>query len=235
VTAPIEDVSSLPGKKVIDQQESTIGKITEIYAMDGDGHPMWVAVDASFGGDKRSLLIPLARLKDEQGDLLVPYSKDHLSGAPEVDTSDGVSEEADRELRGFYGIGLGDQELRDDNKSYATLVPEEGAAKQVEDASELETPDPDKRTDETRERLHGEQRRESRGATGSLLGDEDTGGGDDDTSGDDDDASGGDDTSAGDDETTGGDDTTAGDHEASGDDDNTSAGDDDGATDDDRE
>jgi sporulation protein YlmC with PRC-barrel domain len=30
VTAPIEDVSSLPGKKVSDQQGASIGKVKEI-------------------------------------------------------------------------------------------------------------------------------------------------------------------------------------------------------------
>ena len=38
MTGPIEDVSSLPGMKVTDQEEITIGKVKEIYAIDGDGH-----------------------------------------------------------------------------------------------------------------------------------------------------------------------------------------------------
>ena len=38
MTAAIEDVSSLPGKKVSDQDQNPIGEIKEIYAIDGDGH-----------------------------------------------------------------------------------------------------------------------------------------------------------------------------------------------------
>ena len=73
----------------------------------------------------------------------------------DVDTSDGISAESDRELRGHYGIGTGDQELRSDNKSYAAVVSEDaGAAERVENADELDTPDADRRTDESRERLH---------------------------------------------------------------------------------
>ena len=45
MTAPIEDVSSLPGKKVSDQEGSSIGKVKEIYATDGDGQPMWVEIE----------------------------------------------------------------------------------------------------------------------------------------------------------------------------------------------
>jgi hypothetical protein len=68
---------------------------------------------------------------------------------------DGISAECDRKLRDYYGIDTGDQELRSDNKSYATLVPDEpGSASRVQDAGELETPDADTRTEESRERLH---------------------------------------------------------------------------------
>jgi sporulation protein YlmC with PRC-barrel domain len=177
VTAPIEDISSLPGKKVSDQQGASIGKVKEIYAADS-GQPTWVEIEGSFGSrDSRTVLIPLARLKDEGGEIGVPYSKDRIGDCPDVDTSDGVSAQSDRELRGYYGIGTGDQELRSDNKSYATLVADEpGEASRVEDAGELDTPDPDKRTEESMERLQDSQRREARsGGVGNVTGEEDEG------------------------------------------------------------
>jgi hypothetical protein len=153
MTAPIEDVSSLPGKKISDQTESPLGKVKEIYAT--DGYPMWVAVEMSSGlAKKRTVFIPLARIKDEDGELRVPYSAQRIGDAPEVDDSDGISAECDRNLRDYYGIDTGDQELRADNKSYATLVHEEGGeAQRVENVDELETPDADTRTDESQERL----------------------------------------------------------------------------------
>jgi hypothetical protein len=153
MTAPIEDVSALPGKKITDQAENPLGKVKEIYAT--DGYPMWVAVEMSSGlAKKRTVFLPLARIKDEDGDLRVPYSAQRIGDAPEVDDSDGISAECDRKLRDYYGIDTGDQELRADNKSYATLVPEEGGeAKLVENVDELETPDADTRTDESHERL----------------------------------------------------------------------------------
>ncbi len=153
MTAPIEDVSSLPGKKISDQAEKPLGKVSQIYAT--DGYPMWVAVEMSSGiAQRRTVFIPLARIKDEDGELRVPYSAQRIGDAPEVDLSDGISAECDRQLRDYYGIDTGDQELRGDNKSYATLVPDEpGGAEPVENVDELETPDADTRTDESRERL----------------------------------------------------------------------------------
>jgi hypothetical protein len=157
MTAPIDDVTSLPGRKVTDQEENTIGEIKDIYAIDGDGHPMWVTLEASQGGmsGKKTVFIPLARLKEEDGDLRVPYSKDHILNTPEVDGSDGISDECDRQLRDHYGIDRADQELRSNNDSYATLVPEdeEGTAQLAEDPDKLETPSANKVDDETRERL----------------------------------------------------------------------------------
>jgi hypothetical protein len=154
VTAAIEDVSRLPGKTIRDQNETPIGKVADIYAIDGDGEPMWVTVEARFDAEKRTVFVPLARIKVERDELEVPYTKEHVGRAPEVDGSEGISPECERELRDHYGIDTGDQELRSDNKSYATLVPEgEGIAKRVQEPDELERVNPDKRTEKTRERL----------------------------------------------------------------------------------
>ena len=182
MTAPIEDVSSLPGKKISDQAESPLGKVKEIFATD-DGYPMWVAVEMSAGiGEKRIAFVPLARIKDENGELRVPYSRQRIGDAPEVEDGDVISPECDRKLRDYYGIDTGDQELRGDNNSYATLVPEEaGGAKRVEDAGELETPNADTRTDESRERLNDPGSSEMRKVTAEDIshhtqGEEDSGG-----------------------------------------------------------
>ena len=99
------------------------------------------------------VVAPLARLKDEGGQLRVPYSKQRIGEAPEVEGGDAISADSDRLLRDYYGIDAGDQETRSDNESYATRVPEEaGAADRIEDPTELETPDADTRTDETMQR-----------------------------------------------------------------------------------
>jgi hypothetical protein len=185
MTAPIEDVSSLPGKKVSDQAEQPVGEVKEIYATD-DGYPMWVAVEMSSGmGNKRIVFIPLARIKDEDGELRVPYSKQHLDDAPEIDPSDGISAECDRELRDYYGIDAGDQELRDDNMSYAARVSDEVAeAKRADNADDLETPDADTRTDETRERLEDPGSSEMRQVSAEDVAHNTQGEGDDEDDGD---------------------------------------------------
>ena len=166
MTEPIDDVGTLPGKKLSDQMVNPIGKVTDIYATD-EGYPMWVGVNASPGmGGGRTVLVPLARIKDEDGELRVPYSKQRIMESPEVDADAGISAECDRRLRDFYGIDAGDQEMRTDNRSYAVRVPENGGgAQRVEDADQLETPDADTRTDESEERLHNPGSSETRDVT----------------------------------------------------------------------
>lgn len=122
----IEDVGSLPGKKITDQQGREVGKVCEVYEQDGD--PMWVTVKSSTGmATDRVVFIPLARLKEEEGEIRVPYPVQHIQESPEVSPDGELSEEQDRELRNYYSVDLGDQELRDRNDSYAAQVPDSDA------------------------------------------------------------------------------------------------------------
>jgi hypothetical protein len=167
----------LPGRKIM------LGEITDVYATES-GFPMWVAVQTKAGiGHGPRVFIPLARLKEENGELRAPYSKSHILESPEVDAEDSISEECDHALR-TYGIGAADQELWSDNKGYATLVPDEaGPARRAENVDQLETPDADKRTDETMCRMNdpgpAETRHISADQVAAESADDDTSAGED--------------------------------------------------------
>lgn len=185
MTEAIEDVSELPGKTVTDQEENPIGEIKEIYAADGE-EPAWVGVEAKFGmNDKRMVLIPLARLKDEHGELRVPYSKEHIKNTPQLESDGEIDEEMGRKLRDHFGIDAADQELREDNDGYATLVPDSITAEKVDDPDSLETPDADKTDEETMERLHDSGQSEMRDVDAGAIADEATSDDDDDSDTDD--------------------------------------------------
>lgn len=178
MTEAIDDVSDLPGKKVSDQEENEIGEIKDVYAMNGDGEPMWVTIAASFGmSDKRTVLIPLARLKDEDGELRVPYSTEHIKNTPEIENEDEITDEEDRNLRDHYGIDRSDQELRSDNNSYATMVSDqEGTAQKADDVDSLETPSADRRDEDTKERVENIGSAETRDVDAEKIADDSTGG-----------------------------------------------------------
>jgi hypothetical protein len=134
MASAIDDVSSLPGETVSDQDGLKIGKITQLYALGDQDSVMWVTIETSLGiGNERKVFVPLARLKHERGELRVPYSVQHIQSVPEIEPGEELSEGDDRTLRDFYSIDLADQELRTDNESYANRVPDgDGASRRVE-------------------------------------------------------------------------------------------------------
>jgi hypothetical protein len=110
VTAPISDPQQLPGTDVIDQVGVTLGPVKHLYAPGGEGEPMWVSVELRTGMlGKRTVVVPLARLKEEDGKVVLPYSIEHVEEAPEVDPDGEISVEEDHRLREYYGIGRGDE------------------------------------------------------------------------------------------------------------------------------
>jgi sporulation protein YlmC with PRC-barrel domain len=155
MASAIDDVSSLPGETVCDQDGMKIGKIKQLYSA-GDGESvMWVTVESSIGiGNKREVFVPLARLKQEHDQLRVPYSSQHVQSAPEVEADEELSDGDDRALRDYYSIDLADQEVRTDNVSYAGQIQDEdGTARQI-DAEQAREPERD--TGEGAERMRAE-------------------------------------------------------------------------------
>jgi sporulation protein YlmC with PRC-barrel domain len=195
----IEDVSSLPGETVSDQDGRKIGEVKEIYAVGEDQAPMWVTIESSTGlGRSRMVFVPLARIKNQNDEIRVPYSFDHIHDSPEVEPEDEVSEEDDRALRAYYAIGLADQEVVGSARSYASQVPDgEGEARKIDadaakgPARELDDTPPAKRVAEAYEKQkeeEGESHRKGRDATAEDIYEED--GADDDKGDDEDDSEG---------------------------------------------
>ncbi len=133
MASAIEDVSSLPGKTLNDQEGQKVGEIKDLYGIDGESNPMWITVESSTGlSGSRTIFVPLARVKEEDGEVRVPYSTKHVQDAPEVEPSDELSAEDDRMLRDYYAIDHADFEMRTDNDSYAAQVPdEEGQVRKI--------------------------------------------------------------------------------------------------------
>jgi hypothetical protein len=126
MSEPIADPAELPGTVVHDQLGRKLGKVERVYAPGGEGDVMWATVDVTDGMfNSRIVFVPLARLKDEEGAVHVPYSRQFIQDAPEVENSDEVSPEDDKRLRDYYGVSRGDGTIRADNDgSYAAQVPD---------------------------------------------------------------------------------------------------------------
>jgi sporulation protein YlmC with PRC-barrel domain len=155
----IEDMSSLPGRKVLDQEGESVGEIKDVYGIGDESEPMWVAIDTAAGDrigeetEEKVVVVPLARLRDDGDELSVPYSIGHVEDAPDVDAGDEISEEDDEKLRLYYAIGLADDEFLESN-SYAGQLPqgEAPAPKITDELDDKEVPGGESRDRSTKER-----------------------------------------------------------------------------------
>ena len=157
----IEDVSSLPGRGVVDQIGEDIGEIKDVYGIGDDGDPMWVSIEIAPpetepDAEEKLRFLPLARVRDDGKEKLsVPYSIEHIESSPEVEAEDDeISEDDDNKLRVYYAVGLADEEFRTESNSYASQVPEgEAPAKKItDDLDDKETPGGESRDRSTEER-----------------------------------------------------------------------------------
>lgn len=125
MAAPVEQPENLAGSDVYGQAGEKLGEIRQLYGPDGEERPSWFGVVVSTGlAGGRLVLVPLARLKQEDGQVRVPYSRQHLLEAPEVPAGEALSEEDDAALRDFYALSRGDQPAEDSPDSYAAQMPE---------------------------------------------------------------------------------------------------------------
>lgn len=127
MATPIEEPEELAGADVYDQMGEQVGSVKRLYGAGGESPPSWVGIDVSTGMFGRQLvLVPLARLKHEDGQVRVPYSKQHLMDAPDpdADAEQGLSEGDEERLNDYYAVARGDQPAEDNPGSYASQMPD---------------------------------------------------------------------------------------------------------------
>ncbi|HET9719528.1 MAG TPA: PRC-barrel domain-containing protein [Solirubrobacteraceae bacterium] len=125
MAAPVEEPDQLAGADVYNQVGEPLGSVRRLYGSGGDGPPSWVGVEVRtgmFGG--RLVLVPLARLKQEDGQIRVPYDAQHLLDAPRIDAEEALTEEDLAALSDYFAVGRGDQPSEDNPSSYASQMPD---------------------------------------------------------------------------------------------------------------
>jgi uncharacterized protein (TIGR02271 family) len=99
----MEQLQQMRGAPVLDSTGDQIGKVEEIfYDVDGD-RPEWIGLGTGFLGTKR-VLVPVQSAQVQGDGIQVPFEKDHVKGAPDIDDEE-ISEETERELYAYYGLG----------------------------------------------------------------------------------------------------------------------------------
>lgn len=91
------------GRTVIDQTGEKVGKFEEIYLDADSERPEWAAVTTGLFG-LRQTLIPLGGAQEEGEELHVPFTKEQIKDAPNLDPDEQLSHDEERVLYRHYGM-----------------------------------------------------------------------------------------------------------------------------------
>ncbi len=86
--------------------DGKLGTVGEVYLDDETGRPEWATVRTGMFGTKESF-VPLADADLSGSDLRLPYDKDKVKHAPQIDTDGHLSPTEEAELYRYYGVGTG--------------------------------------------------------------------------------------------------------------------------------
>ncbi|KQR02177.1 hypothetical protein ASF72_11140 [Arthrobacter sp. Leaf141] len=103
-----EDIEGLlsRGGHVVSADGTTIGSIGQLYADDDTGEPTWVTVKTGLFGTSQSF-VPVEGARSQDGNLVVPFSRDHVKDAPRVEADGHLTPEEEDRLYTHY-----DREVR---------------------------------------------------------------------------------------------------------------------------
>ena len=96
-------VRELMGMSVTDTHGTKVGTVKQVYLNDDSGSPEWVTVHTGWFGMRESF-VPLSGARKGQDTLQVPYDKETIKGAPNVDADEHLSHAQIVDLYRHYGV-----------------------------------------------------------------------------------------------------------------------------------
>lgn len=95
--------TQLHGATVVDTTGHKVGSVSEIYLDNDTDQPEWALVHTGMFGSKASF-VPLANATADGDTIRVPYAKDQIKGAPNLDQGGALSQSSEAELYAYYGL-----------------------------------------------------------------------------------------------------------------------------------
>jgi hypothetical protein len=101
----IDTVLGWRGSTVVDRDGEKIGTFEELYLDQGD-RPAWAAVKTGLFG-MRQTFVPLSEAEPVEQGLQVPYDKDQVKAAPNIDPDTQLTDDQEEQLHRHYGLSAG--------------------------------------------------------------------------------------------------------------------------------
>lgn len=113
MTVSSDQIQSLYDAQVLDSDGQKVGGVGQVYVDDQTGDPAWVTVKTGLFGNNETF-VPLQNANIAAGEVRVPYSKDFIKGAPNID-GDGHLDDGDQQnLFAYYSGGSNDRSAAND-------------------------------------------------------------------------------------------------------------------------
>ena len=98
------EVGQIADRTVFDSAGDKVGKAGQVYLDDESGQPEWVTVNTGLFGTNESF-VPLREASLTDDGVSVPYTKDKVKDAPNVDPDGGhITPEEEQHLYEYYGL-----------------------------------------------------------------------------------------------------------------------------------
>ena len=110
------------GYELVDRDGDKIGSISDIYLDRESNQPEWATVKTGLFG-LRHTFVPIRNATSEGDIVRIPFEKDHVKDAPNVDPGEELSQAEERELYEHYGVDYSEGRSSNEDRSPS---PEEG-------------------------------------------------------------------------------------------------------------
>jgi uncharacterized protein (TIGR02271 family) len=117
-----EQVQQIVGTTVRSTDGEKVGKVGQAYFDDVTGQPAWVTVQTGLFGTRESF-VPVDGADVRDGEVTVPFTKDRIKDAPNVDADQHLSETEEAELYRYYGVEYGTAGVTDTDRYGTTGTP----------------------------------------------------------------------------------------------------------------
>jgi sporulation protein YlmC with PRC-barrel domain len=123
----LDDVRMWRGKTMIDSDGDMIGTIEDVYVDRHTGRPAWAAVRTGVLGVKQTFVPIIDAEETPDEDVRVPYDKDAVKDAPQIDPKAELSHDEEREIWRHYGLTDYD-DWKGEDRTTARDLPDEDRA-----------------------------------------------------------------------------------------------------------
>ncbi|NNG36327.1 DUF2382 domain-containing protein [Nakamurella aerolata] len=104
MTISSDQIQSLYDSEVVDSEGDKVGGVGQVYLDDQSGQPSWVTVKTGLFGNNETF-VPLQDASISESTITVPYTKDFIKDAPNIDGESHLDDNDQQNLYQYYNLG----------------------------------------------------------------------------------------------------------------------------------